>query len=135
MPVADHIGIHPGVLLLTILMGAETWLLPHQYVAYLLAYKLTEGNAFSHAQGRKLIVAKFIASFIAVLVFRTRQTEQHLKSLRKIRFMHHVFSSSACYRPKMLDTVMAVAGSVPYWRRLGHIRQRRQKRFDPKNPR
>jgi divalent anion:Na+ symporter, DASS family len=68
LPAASNVGVHPGVLLITIILGVETWILPYQNPSYLLAYSSTEGKAFTHAQGRKLMLAKFIASFIAVAI-------------------------------------------------------------------
>ena len=68
LPAAYTVGIHPGVLLITIILGVETWILPYQNPSYLLAYSNTEGKAFTHAQGRKLMLAKFIASLVAVAI-------------------------------------------------------------------
>ncbi len=67
-PWAQDVGIHPGVLLLAILMAVETWFFPYQTPSYLLAYYSTDEKAFSHAQGRKLMVAKFVASLLAVAI-------------------------------------------------------------------
>jgi anion transporter len=68
LPASSELGIHPGVLLITIISGVETWILPYQNPSYLLTYSSTEGKAFTHAQGRKLMLAKFVASFIAVAI-------------------------------------------------------------------
>jgi di/tricarboxylate transporter len=68
LPASSELGIHPGVLLITIISGVETWILPYQNPSYLLAYSSTEGKAFTHVQGRKLMLAKFVASFIAVAI-------------------------------------------------------------------
>ena len=65
-PWAQSMGIHPGVLLLTVLIGIESWFLPYQTDSYLIAYYITDGKAFSHGQARKLMAAKFVASFFAV---------------------------------------------------------------------
>ena len=59
-------GIHPGVLLLAILMAIESWFLPYQTDSYQIVYYSTEEKAFSHAQARKLMVAKFFASLLAL---------------------------------------------------------------------
>ena len=66
LPGSSSVGIHPGVLLITVILGVETWILPYQNPSYLLAYSSAEGKAFTHAQGRKLMLAKLVASFIAV---------------------------------------------------------------------
>ena len=67
-PWAQDMGIHPGVLLLTILMGTESWFLPYQTDSYQIVYYSTEEKAFSHAQARKLMVAKFFASLLAIAI-------------------------------------------------------------------
>jgi anion transporter len=68
IPAAQSIGIHPGVLLLTILMAIESWFLPYQGNTYLITYYSTDEKAFSHAQARKLMVAKFISSLLAIAI-------------------------------------------------------------------
>ncbi len=65
---AQDMGIHPGVLLLTILLAIECWFLPYQTDSYQIAYYSTEERAFSHAQARKLMFVKFLGSFVAVLI-------------------------------------------------------------------
>lgn len=67
-PVSSDIGVHPGVLLITMTLGIEIWILPYQNPAYLIAYSITEGKAFNHAQAHKLMLAKFVASFVALAV-------------------------------------------------------------------
>jgi anion transporter len=63
---AQEIGIHPGVLLITILIAIEAWFLPYQTDSYQIAYYSTEEKAFSHAQGRKLMIVKFFVSFLTI---------------------------------------------------------------------
>ncbi|MBI4528897.1 MAG: anion permease [Deltaproteobacteria bacterium] len=65
---AVDLGIHPGILLLTILMAIESWFLPYQTDSYQIAYYSTDEKGFSHAQARKVMVAKFIASLLAVAI-------------------------------------------------------------------
>lgn len=67
-PWAQDMGIHPGVLLLTILMGTESWFLPYQTDSYQIVYYSTEEKAFSHAQARKVMVAKFFATLLAIAI-------------------------------------------------------------------
>lgn len=64
---AQGLGIHPGILLITILMAVETWFFPYQQFSYLLARDLT-GNRFSHSQARKLLIAKVLASYAALVI-------------------------------------------------------------------
>jgi anion transporter len=68
IPMAQQVGIHPGVLLLTILIAIEAWFLPYQTDSYQIAYYSTDEKAFSHAQGRKLMIVKFLISFLSIAV-------------------------------------------------------------------
>ena len=61
-----NIGIHPGIILLTICMATECFLLPYQDGPYQIAYSSTDGQAFSHVQARKVLIAKFIATLAAL---------------------------------------------------------------------
>jgi anion transporter len=65
---AQAMEIHPGVLLITILMATETWFLPYQTASYQIAYYSTDEKGFSHAQARKLMVAKLFASLLALTI-------------------------------------------------------------------
>lgn len=65
-PLAHEVGIHAGVLLLTILIAIEAWFLPYQTDSYQIAYYGTDEKAFSHAQGRKLMMIKFAVSLITI---------------------------------------------------------------------
>jgi anion transporter len=62
----QSLGIHPGVVLLTMLMALESWFLLYQNDAYQVMYYGTDGRAFSHVQARKLMVVRLIGSVIAV---------------------------------------------------------------------
>jgi anion transporter len=66
LPWARELAIHPGVLLITILLAGEAWFLPHQDNSYQLVYSSVDGKAFSHAQARKLMFAKFLSCFAAI---------------------------------------------------------------------
>ena len=68
VPVGHDIGVHPGVILLTIIAASECFVLPYQDGPYQLAYSSTDGQAFSHGQARKVLAAKFIATMLAVAV-------------------------------------------------------------------
>ena len=65
---AQELGVHPGVLLITVLMANESWFLLYQNDAYQIAYYSIDGNAFSHAQARKLMAVRFAANFLALAV-------------------------------------------------------------------
>ena len=58
-------GIHPGVVLLTILMSIEGWFLLYQNDSYQIVYYSTNGRSFSHGQARKLMLVRFLATFVA----------------------------------------------------------------------
>jgi len=68
IPWAPRIGLHPGILLITILIALEFLVLPYQDGPYQIFYSSSEGKSFSHGQTRKLMVAKFVASFVAVAI-------------------------------------------------------------------
>ena len=68
LPWAQELGIHPGVLLITILLASEGWLLPYQDNSYQVAYYSVDGRAFSHAQARKLMVVRFLSCFLVIAV-------------------------------------------------------------------
>jgi len=68
MPWARELGIHPGVLLLTLCLAIQGFVLPYQDGPYQLAYFSSERKAFSYQQGNKLLLAKFLSSFLAILI-------------------------------------------------------------------
>lgn len=68
MPYGQAIGIHPGVVLITILAASECFLLTYQDGPYQIAYSSTSGQAFSHRQARKILAAKFLATLVAVAI-------------------------------------------------------------------
>lgn len=68
LPIGHDIGVHPGVILLTILAASECFLLPYQDGPYQIAYSSTDGQAFSHGQARKLLAVKYLATLLAVAV-------------------------------------------------------------------
>jgi di/tricarboxylate transporter len=68
VPLAQDIAIHPGVLLLTVIMASECFFLSYQDGPYQIAYSSTQGLAFSHDQARKILLAKCIATFGAVAI-------------------------------------------------------------------
>ena len=68
VPPAQALGIHPGAVLLTILIATDIWFLPFQLDSYQAAYFGTGEQGFSHAQGRKLMYAKLLVSALAIAV-------------------------------------------------------------------
>ena len=67
-PLALELGIHPGVLLITILLATEGWFLTYQDNSYQIVYYSVDGRAFSHRQALKLMSAKFLSCFLAIAV-------------------------------------------------------------------
>jgi hypothetical protein len=68
VPLGQNVGIHPGVVLLTIVMASECFFLAYQDGPYQIAYSSTSGLAFSHSQARKILVVKCLATFIATAI-------------------------------------------------------------------
>jgi DASS family divalent anion:Na+ symporter len=68
MPYGQEIGIHPGVVLLTILAAGECFLLAYQDGPYQIAYSSTNGHAFTHRQARKILAVKFVATILGVAI-------------------------------------------------------------------
>jgi DASS family divalent anion:Na+ symporter len=60
--------VHPGALLLTVVIASESFFLSYQDGPYQIAYSSTNGQAFSHAQARKLLLAKSFATLLAIAV-------------------------------------------------------------------
>lgn len=68
LPLSETAGIHPGVVLVVVIMAGECFLLGYQDGPYQIAYGGTGGTAFSHSQARKVLAAKYLATFLAVAV-------------------------------------------------------------------
>jgi di/tricarboxylate transporter len=50
IPIAPSLGVHPWIILITLLATSGMWFLPSQSAAYLVAYSVTEGRLYSHSQ-------------------------------------------------------------------------------------
>jgi len=68
LPLSGSVGIHPGVVLVTLIMAGECFLLGYQDGPYQIAYGGAGGNAFTHTQARKILAAKYLATLLAVAV-------------------------------------------------------------------
>lgn len=68
LPLSEVAGIHPGVVLVVVMMAVECFLLGYQDGPYQIAYGGAGGTAFSHGQARKVLGAKYAATFLAVAV-------------------------------------------------------------------
>jgi len=67
-PLGQQLGLHPGVVLLVILLNLDVWFFPYQLDVYQIAYFGTGEQGFSHAQGRRFMAAKLVVSLVAVAV-------------------------------------------------------------------
>jgi di/tricarboxylate transporter len=68
VPVSSTVGIHPGVLLVAVVMAGECFLLGYQDGPYQIAFAGSGGSAFSHSQARKILAAKYVATAVAIAV-------------------------------------------------------------------
>lgn len=65
---AAQVGIHPGVLLITVIVACECWFFHYQDGAYQIVYYSTQGESFSHAQAQTIMCARFVVVLIALVV-------------------------------------------------------------------
>jgi anion transporter len=68
IPVSLTVGIHPGVLLVAVIMAGECFLLGYQDGPYQIALAGSGGSAFSHGQARKILAAKYVATALAIAI-------------------------------------------------------------------
>ena len=68
MPYGQEMGIHPGVVLITILAAGECFILSYQDGPYQIAYSSTNGRAFTHTQARKALAVKFLATVLSIAI-------------------------------------------------------------------
>jgi divalent anion:Na+ symporter, DASS family len=66
IPLSDSVGIHPGVLIVVSCMIAECFILGYQDGPYQIAFAGDGTSPFSHAQARKILAAKYLASMLAI---------------------------------------------------------------------
>jgi CRP-like cAMP-binding protein len=53
VPTAPVIGVHPWIIIITLLASFSPWFFPTQSVSYAVAYEAAEGRLFTHQQARK----------------------------------------------------------------------------------
>ena len=68
VPMGQGLGVHPGALLLTVVMASQSFFLSYQDGPYQIAYSSTDGRAFSHGQARKILLAKSIATLAGLIL-------------------------------------------------------------------
>ncbi len=70
IPVAPVFGVHPWVVVITLLATFTLWLLPTQTASYSVAFEATEGRLFTQAQARKACIGFIVVTLLGlVLVF------------------------------------------------------------------
>jgi CRP-like cAMP-binding protein/di/tricarboxylate transporter len=67
IPVAPVFGVHPWVVVITLLATFTLWLLPTQTSSYTVAYEASEGRLFTQVQARKACIG-FVAVTLVGLV-------------------------------------------------------------------
>jgi hypothetical protein len=67
LPLAQQAGVHPWILVFTVLLATDPFFFTYQSPTYLTAYYSTEGKAFSHGQGQKTAILYAAAVIAAVL--------------------------------------------------------------------
>jgi hypothetical protein len=68
LPFSESMGIHPGVMIVAAIMIGECFLLGYQDGPYQIAYSGAAGTAFTHSQARKILGAKYVATFLALAI-------------------------------------------------------------------
>jgi divalent anion:Na+ symporter, DASS family len=68
LPFSESVGIHPGVIVIAAITIAECFILGYQDGPYQIAYAGFSRTAFSHGQARKILAAKYGATFLALLI-------------------------------------------------------------------
>jgi DASS family divalent anion:Na+ symporter len=66
VPAAPHLGISPWLAGVTVLLCANTWILPYQGLEYLIAREATGGEAFDDTQGTRIGAALTAVRFGAI---------------------------------------------------------------------
>ena len=68
IPVAPVFGVHPWVVVITLLATFTLWLLPTQTASYAVAYEASEGRLFTHLQARKASIAFIAVTLVGLVV-------------------------------------------------------------------
>jgi len=68
LPLSEPMGVHPGILIITVLMSGECFLFSYQDGPYQIASAYADGSGFTQAQARKILGAKYLATLLAVAI-------------------------------------------------------------------
>lgn len=67
-PLSVSVGIHPGVMIVAAAMIAECFILNYQDGPFQIAQASDGAPPFTNAQARKILAAKYLATFLAIIV-------------------------------------------------------------------
>ena len=68
IPVAPVFGVHPWIVIITVLATFTLWIFPNQSVSYSVAYEASEGRLFSHEQARKVCVGFILVTLLGLVL-------------------------------------------------------------------
>jgi len=68
LPLAQQAGIHPWIMVFTILLTSDSFFFSYQSPTYLTAYFSTEGKAFTHVQGQRIALCYGMAVVMSLLI-------------------------------------------------------------------
>jgi CRP-like cAMP-binding protein/di/tricarboxylate transporter len=68
IPMAPVFGVHPWVVVITLLATFTLWLFPSQTASYAVAYEASEGRLFTQAQARKVCIGFIIVTLVGLVV-------------------------------------------------------------------
>jgi hypothetical protein len=67
MPLAEGLGFHPFVPVIVTLVAGDHVMVPYVNTSYAMFYFASEGELFSHAQARRVLVVEAVLRFLACL--------------------------------------------------------------------
>jgi di/tricarboxylate transporter len=67
-PLSEHVGVHPWVVIFTILTSLTPFFFPYQSPTYLAAYYGSDGKTFTHKDGQLLSLSYMVISVLAILL-------------------------------------------------------------------
>jgi len=68
VPTAPVIGVHPWIIIITLLTSFSPWFFPSQSVAYAVAYEAGEGRLFSHQQARRVCLGYTAVTLVGLAI-------------------------------------------------------------------
>ena len=68
IPIGGLFGIHPWIVVITLLATFSIWLLPSQLPSYVAAYEASEERLFTHRQARVACVAFLLVTVAGLML-------------------------------------------------------------------